>query len=190
MLAQVVLFDGFDPLDAVGPYETLMAGGMHAEQVTAEGPREEPAGLTMLSLNAIEPLNPERADVTGTPVAAARDEQDHDIWRSPRPPRGSGPLPAYRADGGRGCRSAICGQLRRVVRSEPSCPQIVERGLDNPISQVKFGFALRGGLPPGWAGPRASALSHLIERNVSAQKAHELETIFAHERRGTVWRAA
>jgi len=28
VLAQIVLFDGFDPLDAIAPYEVLSAGGM------------------------------------------------------------------------------------------------------------------------------------------------------------------
>jgi putative intracellular protease/amidase len=43
MLAQIVLFDGFDPLDALLPYEVLSAGGflsggmVEAELVSAEG---------------------------------------------------------------------------------------------------------------------------------------------------------
>lgn len=45
MHTQVVLFDGFDPLDAIAPYEVLYAGGsatdgaVTVELVTAEGPR-------------------------------------------------------------------------------------------------------------------------------------------------------
>ncbi|MFI2346115.1 hypothetical protein ACH492_03445 [Streptomyces sp. NPDC019443] len=35
MLVQVVLFDGFDPLDVVAPYEVLGAGGMTAGRGTA-----------------------------------------------------------------------------------------------------------------------------------------------------------
>jgi putative intracellular protease/amidase len=43
MHTQVVLFDGFDPLDAIAPYEVLYAGGsatdgaVTVELVTAEG---------------------------------------------------------------------------------------------------------------------------------------------------------
>jgi putative intracellular protease/amidase len=43
--AQIVLFDGFDPMDVVGPYEVLYAGGLASggalsvELVSAEGPR-------------------------------------------------------------------------------------------------------------------------------------------------------
>jgi hypothetical protein len=41
---QIVLFDGFDPLDVVAPYEVLYAGGtatngaVTVELVSAEGP--------------------------------------------------------------------------------------------------------------------------------------------------------
>lgn len=45
MHAQIVLFDGFDPLDAIAPFEVLAArsdaigGELVVEMVTAEGPR-------------------------------------------------------------------------------------------------------------------------------------------------------
>jgi hypothetical protein len=43
--AQIVLFDGFDPLDATAPFEVLAAGSdvaggdLQVELVSAEGPR-------------------------------------------------------------------------------------------------------------------------------------------------------
>ncbi len=43
MHAQIVLFDGFDPLDVIAPYEVLYAGGaasdgaVRVELVSAEG---------------------------------------------------------------------------------------------------------------------------------------------------------
>ncbi len=33
MLVQIVLFDGFDPLDVIAPYEVLSAGGAATEEV-------------------------------------------------------------------------------------------------------------------------------------------------------------
>ncbi len=45
MYAQIVLFDGFDPLDVIAPYEVLVAGSdylggeLGVELVSAEGPR-------------------------------------------------------------------------------------------------------------------------------------------------------
>src|SRR5205823_13334859 len=46
MHVQIALFDGFDPLDVVGPYEVLWAGGLLSdgavtvELASAEGARE------------------------------------------------------------------------------------------------------------------------------------------------------
>jgi putative intracellular protease/amidase len=99
MLAQVVLFDGFDPLDVIGPCETLTAAGVRAELVTAEGPREVPAGMNPLSLRATARPSRQRPSAIATPgtAAAPTGGQDRRIARSPRPPRGSCPVPAYRA---------------------------------------------------------------------------------------------
>lgn len=50
MHVQIVLFDGFDPLDVIAPYEVLYAGGtasggaVSVELVSAEGPREVVSG--------------------------------------------------------------------------------------------------------------------------------------------------
>jgi putative intracellular protease/amidase len=66
MLAQVVLLDGFDPLDVIAPFEVLVAGGIltdHAlttvELVSAEGAREVPSGVDAVSLTATARLDPD-----------------------------------------------------------------------------------------------------------------------------------
>ncbi|MFF2061609.1 DJ-1/PfpI family protein [Streptomyces sp. NPDC058200] len=78
MLAQIVLFDGFDPLDVVAPYEVLFAGGVLAdgaltvELVSAEGARDVPSGTGPLSLRATGVLDPARADLIVVPGASGR----------------------------------------------------------------------------------------------------------------------
>ncbi len=78
MLAQIVLFDGFDPLDVIAPYEVLSAGGMvtggalEVELVSAEGAREVPSGLGTLSLQATARLEPQHADLVVVPGAVGR----------------------------------------------------------------------------------------------------------------------
>src|SRR5438105_11138204 len=78
MLAQVVLFDGFDPLDVVAPYEVLFAGGtasrgaLMVELASAEGPREVTGGSGPLSLRATARLDPQRADLIVVPGASGR----------------------------------------------------------------------------------------------------------------------
>src|SRR5579884_1131397 len=77
MYVQIVLFDGFDPLDVIAPYEVLWAGGVAAggpltvELVSAEGPREVVSGLGNLALRATATLNPDNADLIIVPGAAA-----------------------------------------------------------------------------------------------------------------------
>lgn len=74
--AQVVLFDGFDPLDVVAPYEVLHAGGtasagaLTVELVSAEGPREVVSGSGGLALRATATLDPKRADLIVVPGAS------------------------------------------------------------------------------------------------------------------------
>jgi hypothetical protein len=78
MLAQIVLFDGFDPLDVIAPYEVLFAGGMvtegalNVELVSAEGVREVPSGTGPLLLRVSARLDPPRVDLIVVPGAAGR----------------------------------------------------------------------------------------------------------------------
>ncbi|MFF3277171.1 DJ-1/PfpI family protein [Streptomyces chrestomyceticus] len=78
MHIQVVLFDGFDPLDAIAPYEVLHAGGsasdgaVTVELVCAEGPREVISGTGGLPLRATGALDLERADILVVPGASGR----------------------------------------------------------------------------------------------------------------------
>ncbi len=76
MHAQIVLFDGFDPLDVIAPYEVLHAGGtasrglVSVELVSAEGPREVVSGAGTLALRATAALDPARAGLILVPGAA------------------------------------------------------------------------------------------------------------------------
>src|SRR5215469_6302489 len=78
MHAQIVLFDGFDPLDVVAPYEVLYAGGtasggaLTVELVSAEGPRTVVSGTGGLALQATAALNPRRAGMVLVPGASGR----------------------------------------------------------------------------------------------------------------------
>ncbi|WP_086696158.1 glutamine amidotransferase, partial [Streptomyces recifensis] len=78
MHVQIVLFDGFDPLDVIAPYEVLYAGGsasdgtVTVELVSAEGPREVISGTGGLSLRATGAVDLERADLLVVPGASGR----------------------------------------------------------------------------------------------------------------------
>lgn len=78
MHAQIVLFDGADPLDVIAPYEVLYAGGtasggaVSVELVSAEGPREVVSGTGGLALRATGTLDPTRAGLVLVPGASGR----------------------------------------------------------------------------------------------------------------------
>lgn len=81
MHVQIALFDGFDPLDVIAPFEVLHAGGLYAdgaltvELASAEGVREVPSGTVPLSLRAAATLDAGRADVIVVPGASGRVEE-------------------------------------------------------------------------------------------------------------------
>src|SRR6478609_5938045 len=66
--AQIVLFDGFDPLDAVAPYEVLWAvelfapGAITVEFAAVDGPRAVASG-TGITVPATAVLDVEAADL-------------------------------------------------------------------------------------------------------------------------------
>ena len=84
MHAQIVLFDGFDPLDAVAPFEVLLAGsdalggGLHVELVSGEGPRAVISGSGGLILQATAQLDPGKPGYVIVPGASGPVEGDPD----------------------------------------------------------------------------------------------------------------
>ena len=197
MLAQVVLFDGFDPLDAIGPYETLTAGGIQAELVTAEGPREVPAGLGLLSLSATAKLDPARADIVVIPGAAAYAEDEVIALFGKALPTLAAPLGQALAKEGLTVATVCGGSLllaaaglisgRTATTNHVGLPALARFGVTAiPARLVEDGDLLTAaGVTSG-----VDLALYLVERKQGARKAHEVEVLFAHERRGTVWSAA
>ncbi|MFF5896834.1 DJ-1/PfpI family protein [Streptomyces argenteolus] len=211
MLAQIVLFDGFDPLDVIAPYEVLHAGGLASdgaltvELVSAEGPREVPSGIAPLSLRAAARLDPARAGLVVVPGAAGR------------MPDGAGPaaddsIPAVLA---RALETALTPLLAEAVGRPRVCVATVcggslllaSAGLIRGRAAVTHHEGMEalgdaGALPvparvvdDGDLVTAAGVTSgldlglYLLEREVGPQTALLVERLFAHERRGVVWRA-
>ena len=85
MHAQVVLFDGFDPLDVVAPFEVLAFGSdvvggdeLVVELVSAEGPRDVVSGTLGLTLKATGQLDPSKPGYIVVPGAVGPVEGDPD----------------------------------------------------------------------------------------------------------------
>jgi transcriptional regulator GlxA family with amidase domain len=210
--AQIVLFDGFDPLDVVATYEVLHAGGIAAsgaltvELVSAEGPREVVSGSGGLVLHATGTLDPDNADLIIVPGAA-------------------GPI-SEPEDGSR--VDTIPTLLARTVQT--ALPGLMKKALDNPkvtVATVCGGSLLlaMAGLLQGrhavthhmgmealgatgaipvhtrvvddgdliTSGGITSGLDlglYLLERELGPRIAHAVEELFEYERRGTTWHNA
>ncbi|WP_369180770.1 DJ-1/PfpI family protein [Streptomyces mutabilis] len=221
MHIQVVLFDGFDPLDVIAPYEVLYAGGsasdgaVTVELVTAEGPREVISGTGGLTLRAAGALDLERADMLLVPGASGRVGEPGEV---PDEELGTG---EWRQD------EFIPVLLGRTLTTD--LPALLKQAMDDPditVATVCGGslvLAMAGLLEgrhatthhlgldmldaTGAHAIRARVVDdgdlitgtgvtsgldlglYLLERELGPRIAHAVEELFAHERRGTVWRA-
>jgi transcriptional regulator GlxA family with amidase domain len=215
MLAQFVLFDGFDPLDVIAPYEILAAAALVGETapiavelVSAEGPRIVPSGQPGISLAAAAVLDPARADLVVVPGAVGalpRDEMDDE--------QAQAAIPAILA---RTLETPLPGLLAAALAAEdtivatvcggsliPAMAGLLEGrhatthhlGLD--VLAATGAVVTDGRLVDDGdlisCGSVTSGLDlglYLLEREVGPRIAVAVERLVAHERRGVVWRAA
>lgn len=208
LTVQIVLFDGFDLLDAIAPYEVFCAAGMmtesplHVELVTAEGPRSVPSGINGLEIEAAGRLNPERAGIILLPGASGAIEGD-----------GPDTIPAIL---GRAVNTELIDRLRQALGQKDIVVATVCGGTlvlamgglieGRPAVTNHLGMDLLGatGAIPVPArvvddgnlvtgGGVTSGLDvalYLVERELGPRIAYEVERLFEFERRGTVWMEA
>jgi putative intracellular protease/amidase len=205
MLVQIILFDGFDLLDAIAPYEVLTAagmnsgGGMAVEFVSTAGARAVPSGPGGLPIPAGGAPDLDRAGILLIPGAAGPTEGD-----------GPGTIPAIlaREAGGElpGIAAAalsrpgltvatVCGgslilAMAGLLKDRPAVTHHMGMALLEAAGAVpiKARVVDDGNLVTG--GGVTSGLDvalHLAERFLGPRVSHAVETLFEHERRGTVW---
>ncbi|MEW2246669.1 DJ-1/PfpI family protein [Streptomyces sp. NPDC006975] len=241
MHVQIALFDGFDPLDVIGPYEVLHAGGtatrgaVSVELASAEGPREVTSGTGGLALRATAALDPERADVIVVPGASGRvgapGEAPQEEAGTGEPRRDAGTRDDPRQDAGTGDdprqEASVPELLGRTLTT--GLPALLRQAMDDPevtVATVCGGslvLAMAGLLEHRYATTHHLGLDlldaagahavharvvddgdlisgagvtsgldlalYLLERETGPRIAHAVEELFAHDRRGTVWRA-
>ncbi|MCX2729981.1 DJ-1/PfpI family protein [Saccharopolyspora sp. NFXS83] len=207
MHAQFVLFDGFDPLDAIGPYETLLAGGgatgglLTGEFATAEGPREVTSGIGGVTLRATATVDAERADLIVVPGAAPGDGS-------------GGMVEAVNERLAAAARSELGGRLAAAMRRPGTtvatvCGGSVVLGMAGLLTgrhatTNRMGladFAATGAhvidarvvddgdlITAGGVSSGIDLALHLLERELGPLVARAVEDLFGHERRGTAWR--
>lgn len=203
---QIVLFDGFDLLDAIAPFEVFSAASLHAKNavsvqfVTAEGPRSVTSGINGLNIEASGTLDPEQSGIILVPGASGEIEGD-----------GPDSIPAIL---GRAVHTSVIDLVARALEQQGVIVATVCGGSlllamgglleDRPAVTHHMGMELLGatGAVPVPArvvdhgnlvtgGGVTSGLDvslYLVERELGPRIAHAVERLFEYERRGTVWR--
>ncbi len=207
MLAQIVLFDGFDPMDVVAPYEVLWAGGvasgggLSVELVSLEGARLVPSGSSGVALSAVGPIDLERVKLLVIPGAVGRvtgDGPDTIPAILGRAAQSGLPEVIKVAMERRGIIVAtVCGgslilamagllEGRHAVSHHEGLAVLEATGAQVVRARVVEDGQLvtAGGVTSG-----LDLALYLLERELGPQIAHTVEAMFDFERRGTVWKA-
>ncbi|RIX29994.1 DJ-1/PfpI family protein [Amnibacterium setariae] len=210
MLAQIVLFEGFDPLDVVAPFEVLCAGSdavggaLEVRLVGVDGPGPVTSGTRGLRLEATDVLRPEEPGIVLVPGASGPVEGDPDevdtvpvlLARTagtalPDLVRRAFAAPdvVVAAVCGGSLALAMAGLLegRRAVTHRLGNDVLEATGVEVvPARVVDDGdLVTAGGVTSG-----LDLGLHLLERCYGPRVAHAVERLFEYERRGVVWRAS
>jgi transcriptional regulator GlxA family with amidase domain len=207
MYAQIVLFDGFDPLDVIAPYEVLVAGSDYlggefaVELVSAEGPRTVVSGSRGLPLQATARLNPARPGFVIVPGAVGPIAGDPDevatipVLLARFGDTEAVPLIRAALDNPAVTVATVCGGSLalamaglidgRHATTHHLGVDVLEATGAIPVSArvVDDGdLVTAGGVTSG-----LDLALHLLQRNYGPRIAVAVEQMFAYERRGTVW---
>jgi transcriptional regulator GlxA family with amidase domain len=204
---QILLYDAFDPLDAIAPFEVLSAGraaiggDLTVSFVSAEGPRRVVSGNPPVALDATEPLDPARPgyivvpgvvgpiagdpdEVATIPVLLARFGETQAV-----------PLVRQALDNPEVTVATVCGgsvalAMAGLIEGRHAVTHFM--GMDvldgTGVHAVDARLVDDGDLIS--SGGVTSGLDlglYLLEREYGPRIAHAVEALFQYERRGVVW---
>lgn len=209
MRAQIVLFEGFDPLDVIAPFEVLCAGSdalggaLEVRLVGIDRAGPVTSGTRGLQLHATDRLRPDEPGFVVIPGASgpiAGDPDEVDTIPVLLSRLGGTALPdlvrrAFAADGT--VVATVCGgSLALAMAGLLDGRTAVTHRLGNDVLEATGVTVVNARVVDDGdlvsAGGVTSGLDlalHLLERHYGARIAHTVEQLFEYERRGTVWRA-
>lgn len=206
MLVQIVLFDGFDLLDAIGPYEVFQAAGINGggalqvELVSVDGARAVPSGMGGPEIRTTGRPDLARADILLVPGASGTvDGEGSDSVAALLAREAAGELPRIATAAlaepdmivATVCGGSLILAMAGVLKGRPAVTHhmgmaVLETTGAKPIKArvVDDGNLVSG----GGVTSGIDVAMHLVERKLGPRVAHAVETLFEYERRGTVWR--
>ena len=211
MHAQIVLYDGFDLLDAIAPFEVLTAGGEYvggelvASLVSAEGLRTVPSGTPGVTLNASAALDPDRPGCIIVPGASGPVDGNPDdgvetipVLLTRAAQTNLTPLLRRAFDNPEIMMSSVCGgsvvlamsgliEGRHAVTHHLGMDLLEATGVHPVAARVvdDGDLVTAGGVTSG-----LDLALYLLDRWYGPRIAHAVERLIEYERRGTVWRNA
>ena len=199
MRVAVVVFEGFDELDAIGPLEVLRnaaamgAAGLSVELVALDGAAEV-TGSHGLRVRTDGRLDPARTDLLVVPGGGWNDRGAHGAWAEAE----RGELPAAIAAAARGgavvatvCTGAMLAATAGLTRGRPAITHhgAVEDLRASGARVVEARVVDDGDLVT--AGGVTSGIDlalWLVERHFGADLADAVAAEIEHPRHGEVWR--
>lgn len=207
MNVQIVLFDGFDLLDAIAPYEVFTAAAMYTNEeisiklVSAEGKRMVTSGVNQLMIQASDKLNINCEGIILVPGAsgsvltngpdsipvklkhATETELSSLLKEAIQKPEillstVCGGSLILAMDGLLEGRYAVTHHMGMEVLNATNAIPVHARIVDD--GNLITGGGVTSGL---------DVALYLVERELGPRIAHAVEQLFEYERRGTVWKA-
>jgi transcriptional regulator GlxA family with amidase domain len=208
MHVQIVLFDGFDLLDALAPYETFAAAGMYSkgavtvELVSAEGKRSVPSGLNGPALEAQAALDPKRPGIilvpgaSGKPAGNSEDAIPNILKQAMK--TGLPDMLKQAFNNKEVTVATVCGGTllpamagllkdRHAVTNHIGMAALGALGaipIEARVVEDGPRFVSGGGVTSG-----LDVALYLVDRELGPQVANAVEKLFEYEKRGTVWKA-
>ncbi len=209
MYAQIVLFDGFDPLDVIAPLEVLSAGSDFAgddlviELVSADEPRPFVSGTRGLVLTAAAKLDPSKPGLVILPGASGPTEGDPDNGDETIPvllgraaQSSLVPLMQEALDNPEVTVVTVCGgslilAMAGLIVGRNAVTHILGQDVLDAtgVNAISARVVDDGDLIS--AGGVTSGLDlglYLLERFYSSDIAIKVEQLFEYQRRGVTWR--